>query len=75
MQCLLHLRDVGCVTICTAFDDQYKILALVKRTPDITTVQLWKKFWTGGIYNHLNAIEQITSLLFMKRMDELDLKK
>jgi type I restriction enzyme M protein len=37
--------------------------------------QLWNKFWSGGISNPLTAIEQITYLLFMKRMDELDLKK
>lgn len=37
--------------------------------------QLWDKFWSGGISNPLTAIEQITYLLFMKRLDELDLKK
>lgn len=37
--------------------------------------QLWDKFWAGGIANPLTAIEQITYLLFMKRMDELDLKR
>ena len=37
--------------------------------------QLWDKFWAGGIANPLTAIEQITYLLFMKRLDELDLKK
>lgn len=36
--------------------------------------QLWNKFWSGGISNPLTAIEQITYLLFMKRLDELDLK-
>lgn len=35
---------------------------------------LWDKFWSGGISNPLTAIEQITYLLFMKRLDELDLK-
>jgi len=34
--------------------------------------QLWNKFWAGGISNPLTAIEQITYLLFMKRMDDLD---
>ncbi|MCU4305195.1 type I restriction-modification system subunit M [Acinetobacter ursingii] len=34
--------------------------------------QLWNKFWSGGISNPLTAIEQITYLLFMKRLDELD---
>lgn len=37
--------------------------------------QLWNKFWAGGISNPLTAIEQITYLLFMKRLDDLDLKK
>lgn len=37
--------------------------------------QLWDKFWSGGISNPLTAIEQITYLLFMKRLDDLDQKK
>ena len=37
--------------------------------------QLWDKFWSGGISNPLTAIEQITYLLFMKRLDDLELKK
>lgn len=37
--------------------------------------QLWDKFWSGGISNPLTAIEQITYLLFMKRLDDLDIKK
>ena len=37
--------------------------------------QLWNKFWSGGISNPLTAIEQITYLLFMKRLDDLDTKK
>lgn len=37
--------------------------------------QLWNKFWSGGIANPLTAIEQITYLLFMKRLDDLDLKR
>lgn len=36
--------------------------------------KLWDKFWSGGISNPLSAIEQISYLLFMKRIDELDLK-
>lgn len=36
---------------------------------------LWNKFWSGGISNPLTAIEQITYLLFMKRLDELDQKR
>lgn len=37
--------------------------------------QLWNKFWSGGISNPLTAIEQITYLLFMKRLDDQDREK
>ncbi len=37
--------------------------------------KLWNKFWSGGISNPLTAIEQITYLIFMKRLDELDTKR
>lgn len=37
--------------------------------------RLWDKFWSGGISNPLTAIEQISYLLFMKRIDQLDIKK
>jgi len=37
--------------------------------------QLWNKFWAGGISNPLTAIEQITYLLFMRRLDGLDQKR
>jgi type I restriction enzyme M protein len=33
---------------------------------------LWNKFWSGGIANPLTAIEQISYLLFMRRLDALD---
>jgi len=36
---------------------------------------LWDKFWSGGISNPLNAIEQITYLLFIKQLDENDKRK
>jgi type I restriction enzyme M protein len=36
--------------------------------------RLWDKFWSGGISNPLTAIEQISYLLFMKRLDEMDNK-
>ncbi len=32
--------------------------------------QLWDKLWTGGLSNPLDAIEQFSYLLFMKRLDE-----
>lgn len=37
--------------------------------------KLWDKFWSGGISNPLTAIEQISYLLFMRRIDEMDLKE
>jgi type I restriction enzyme M protein len=35
---------------------------------------LWDRFWSGGIANPLTAIEQISYLLFMRRLDALDEK-
>ena len=32
--------------------------------------KLWEAFWTGGVSNPLTVIEQITYLLFLKRLDE-----
>lgn len=37
--------------------------------------QLWNAFWTGGISNPLEVMEQITYLLFIKRLDEIQLTK
>jgi len=37
--------------------------------------KLWNKFWSGGISNPLTAIEQISYLLFMRRLDDLDLRE
>ena len=33
--------------------------------------RLWKAFWSGGISNPLEVIEQITYLLFVRRLDDL----
>lgn len=33
--------------------------------------RLWDSFWSGGISNPLKVVEQITYLLFLKRLDEL----
>lgn len=32
--------------------------------------QLWEKFWSGGLTNPLDAIEQFSYLLFLKQLDE-----
>lgn len=33
--------------------------------------QIWNVFWSGGIANPLEVIEQITYLLFLRRLDDL----
>lgn len=33
---------------------------------------MWDRFWSGGIANPLTAIEQISYLIFMKRLEDLD---
>jgi type I restriction enzyme M protein len=37
--------------------------------------KLWNNFWSGGISNPLTAIEQITYLIFMKRLDDNESKR
>ncbi|MBP2144388.1 type I restriction enzyme M protein [Methanococcus voltae] len=37
--------------------------------------KLWDKFWSNGISNPLTAIEQMSYLLFLKRMEVEDTKK
>jgi len=32
--------------------------------------QIWEKLWTGGLSNPLDAIEQFSYLLFLKRLDD-----
>ncbi len=34
--------------------------------------QLWDKLWSGGLSNPLDAIEQLSYLLFMKRLDDAE---
>jgi len=33
---------------------------------------LWDKFWSGGISNPLTAIEQMSYLIFLKRLEDVD---
>ncbi|WP_053955857.1 type I restriction-modification system subunit M [Inediibacterium massiliense] len=42
--------------------------------PDIKSKidKLWNNFWSGGISNPLTVIEQISYLLFIKRLDDMD---
>jgi type I restriction enzyme M protein len=37
--------------------------------------QLWDAFWSGGIANPLEVMEQITYLLFIRRLDDLQIAK
>ncbi|PTN10053.1 type I restriction enzyme M protein [Mangrovibacterium marinum] len=37
--------------------------------------KIWTDFWTGGIANPLTVIEQFTYLLFIRRLDEIQLLK
>jgi len=32
---------------------------------------IWDSFWSGGISNLLEVMEQITYLLFLRRLDDL----
>ncbi|REH00993.1 class I SAM-dependent DNA methyltransferase [Flavobacterium aquicola] len=50
-------------------------MSLINSNPQIASKidDLWQKFWSGGISNPLTAIEQITYLLFMKKIDDNDL--
>jgi type I restriction enzyme M protein len=34
--------------------------------------QIWNAFWSGGISNPLEVIEQMTYLLFIRRLDEIE---
>jgi type I restriction enzyme M protein len=35
--------------------------------------RVWDSFWSGGISNPLQVIEQVTSLLFIRRLDDLQI--
>lgn len=37
--------------------------------------KLWDKFWSGGLSNPITAIEQMSYLIFMKRLEDEDEKK
>src|SRR3989338_5010607 len=36
--------------------------------------KLWDRFWAGGLANPLTAIEQISYLIFIKRLEDLDVQ-
>ena len=37
--------------------------------------KIWEIFWTGGITNPLEVIEQFTYLLFIKGLDDIEMTK
>jgi type I restriction enzyme M protein len=37
--------------------------------------ELWSRFWAAGLTNPLVAVEQITYLLFLKRLEDIDQKR
>lgn len=37
--------------------------------------KVWEAFWTGGLSNPITVIEQMTYLLFIRRLDELQTQK
>ena len=37
--------------------------------------RIWEVFWTGGITNPLEVIEQFTYLLFIKQLDDVETEK
>lgn len=37
--------------------------------------KVWEAFWTGGLANPITVIEQMTYLLFIRRLDELQTQK
>lgn len=37
--------------------------------------ELWNRFWAAGLTNPLVAVEQITYLLFLKRLEDIDIKR
>lgn len=50
---------------------------MLQNNPQLKSLidKLWNNFWSGGISNPLTAIEQITYLIFMKRLDDLETKR
>src|SRR3989344_8772747 len=46
-------------------------------SPDLKSKiqKLWDMFWSGGIANPLAAIEQMSYLIFMMRLEEEDIKE
>jgi type I restriction enzyme M protein len=37
--------------------------------------RVWEAFWTGGLSNPITVIEQMTYLLFVRRLDDLQTQR
>ncbi|WP_197018500.1 type I restriction-modification system subunit M N-terminal domain-containing protein, partial [Methanoculleus sp. MH98A] len=46
----------------------------MKLAPDLKSKidTLWDRFWSGGMSNPLQSIEQMSYLIFMKRLEDMD---
>ncbi len=36
---------------------------------------VWNAFWSGGLSNPLEVIEEITNLLFIRRLDDIETRE
>ena len=52
----------------TRREEEYVITGELKNKID----SLWEIFWTGGLTNPLDVIEQMTYLMFIKDLDDAD---
>jgi type I restriction enzyme M protein len=41
----------------------------------LEVARVWDAFWSGGISNPLEVIEQITYLMFIRRLDGIQTRK
>jgi type I restriction enzyme M protein len=52
-----------------------RLLAVITGELEAKVDRIWDAFWSGGIANPLEVMEQITYLLFIRRLDELQTTK
>ncbi len=62
----------------TLYGKKHQVLTRKKTINQEIRIQIdrvWEAFWTGGLSNPLTVIEQMTYLLFIKRLDEIQTPK